>query len=265
MKRTMLLGLTLAFCCSLLQAKSPPKPVNFSGKWILDTGRTKNLPQGLESYSMAVSQNEQQLKVQTILQGDLKPERSPNGPYPSGPEGAGSPGGYPAGSPNGYPGGVGGGMGMPGGRERPMGEGLPGAGMPGGQTPMGEGIPGTGMPGGGRRTGAERRSQGSVAAFTLYPHSAVYNLNGSQSTAQFGGPAHSEGTLKADWAKNGKVLKLALTGQGNSGMGGGGIEMKDQWKLSKDGQSLIIDRSVRSERGSKTVHLIFRRESGAKA
>jgi hypothetical protein len=44
------------------------------------------------------------------------------------------------------------------------------------------------------------RPQGELAALTLYPRTAVYKLDGSESVAQLGGPMQSAATLKADRA-----------------------------------------------------------------
>ncbi len=249
MKNIILFLLALVFCPILTQAKSAPKRADFSGNWVLDTSRTKDLPDGLQSYSMVVSQDQQQLKVLTTLRGNLRPMSGPNRPYPGNPPESGSPGSYPGGSPNGYPNGGMGPMGMPG---------RVGMGMPNGRAegPMSEGIPGAGLPGtAGGRPRSEGGSRARIAAFMLYPRSAVYKLDGSESTAQLGGPMHSDAALKADWAKNGKVLKLALAGSGYRGQ----VQMKDQWKLSKDGKSLVIDRAVETPRGSSTIHLIFQK------
>ena len=133
-----------------------------------------------------------------------------------------------------------------------MGEDMPGAGYPSGGQGTGQGAPGSGRP------RSERQGQARVAAFQLYPASAVYKLDGSESSAPLGSPAHGEANLKADLAKNGDTLKLAITGNDQDS---GQIQLKDQWKLSKDGQSLLIDRNVRSSAGSANVHLMFYQES----
>ncbi|HLI30754.1 MAG TPA: hypothetical protein VKV79_06620 [Terriglobia bacterium] len=255
MKKTFLFLLTLLFCPILIQAKGAPKRADFSGKWVLDTGRTRNLPNGLQSYSMVVSQDRQRLKVLTTLRGNLRPMSSPNQPYPGNPSETGSPDSYPGGSPNGYPNGGTGPMGMPG---------RVGMGMPSGRAegPMSEGIPGTGLPGTtGRRPRSEGGSRARIAAFMLYPRSAIYKLDGGESTAQLGGPMHSDAALKANWAKNGKALKLSLTGSGYRGQ----VQMKDQWKLSKDGKSLVIDRSVETPHGSGSIHLVFQKRNSHSA
>lgn len=244
MKSLMLLCISIALSGVMAEAKTPAAPANFSGSWVLDMNQTKGLPPGLEHYSMVVSQDGQQIKIKTILKGNLQSADVLNGPYTGG--GAGSPG-----SPSNYPGRSRGRMGS-------MGR-IGGMGMPGGGTgrPMGEQIPG--IPGGiGGTRGEESRGQRTAAAFRFYPANAVYNLTGGSTTAQFGGPMHAGATLKADWAKHGKVLRLSLNGNQYSGPGSD-IQLKDQWKFSNDGQSLIVDRAFHSARGSTTLHLIFHR------
>src|SRR5690242_20296965 len=133
MRKTLQLTLSM-LACSILLAKNPSRPIDFTGNWVLDTSRTKNLPQGLDRCAMSVAQNEQQLKVQALVEGDLRPAED-DGRTSGRAQG---PGGYP-GSPGGYPGRGGIGVG---------GVGVGGIGMPSGRGPMGEGIPGAGMPGG---------------------------------------------------------------------------------------------------------------------
>ena len=138
---------------------------------------------------------------------------------------------------------------MPGG----VGIGFPGGGIGG---PIGGGMPG----GGGGRTRGEGRPQGNVFAFVVYPHSVVFELDGSESTAQLGDPMQTDATSKADWASGGGLLKLSLAGKGDSDRKAGEIQVKDQWRLSKDGRFLMVERAVHSGRGSSTVHLAFRKQ-----
>lgn len=237
MKKIGLVFLALAFCATLVHAKDPAKVANFSGQWVLNFGQTKNPPPGLQGYSMVVNQDERQLKVETSLEGRLQPTQ--HRPHPGGYPGRSSGGG-------GYPGrrgGMGGGMGRI------------GVGMPGG---------GRGMPGGGGGTPrGEGPSQGNIAAYKLYPPSLVCKLDGSESTAQLGDAEQTDATSKAEWAKNGEVLKLSLVGNGDFGQKAGKIRVKDQWKLSEGGRYLLVSRSVKSPEGSGTVHLVFfRKEVG---
>jgi hypothetical protein len=237
MKKILLVLLALVFCSTGVRAKQPSNSANFSGNWVLDFNQTKNPPPGLQNYSMAVNQDQQELKVETSLKGDLQPAQTDTSGYPGG-----SSGGYPGGR-----GGMGGGMGMPG----RGGIGTPGGGMGGMGMPRGGGMP-SGA-GGGRAV----EGRGTVAAYQVYPQKVVYKLDGSASTAQLGDSEQTEATSKAEVDKNGDVLKLSLLGNGNSGQRGGKIQLKEEWKLSQDGKSLRVDRSVKSPEGSGTVHLVF--------
>jgi len=126
---------------------------------------------------------------------------------------------------------------------------------------MGEGMPGTpgtiGMPSGRGSSRGGRQSEASVFALSAYPRNAVFKLDGGASTAELGSTSSGDASLKADWGKNGQVLKLSLTGQST--------KLKDQWKLSSDGQILFVDRSVHSSSGSGSVRLAFRKQGGAGA
>jgi hypothetical protein len=240
MKKTLVVFLALGFCSTLARAKQPSNAANFSGNWVLDFSQTKNPPAGLQNYSIVVNQDQQELKVQTSFQGELQPAQSGTSGYPGG-----SSGGYP-----GRRGGMGGGMGMPG----RGGIGMPGGGM---GVPAGGGMPDdTGMPGGGGG-GRGGDGRGTVAAYKLYPQNVVYKLDGSASTAQLGDPEQTEATSKAELEKSGEVLKISLVGNENSGQKSGKIQVKEEWRLSQDGKSLKVDRSVRSPEGSGTVHLVF--------
>ena len=223
MNRVLLAFVALTFCSTIVQAKEPSKATNFSGNWVLDFGQTKNPPAGLQHYGMVVNQDEQQIKVETSLEGDLQV----------------TPGTVNSG---GYPGGTSAGSGRRGG----MGMGIPGAGM--------------GMPRGGGGVGGPRTvepSRGNVAAYKFYPQRAVYKLDGSESSAQLGDPEQTNATSKAEQEKKGEVLKLSLVGHEDSGQGGGKIQLNEQWRLTEDGKSLKIDRSIKSPDGSGTVHLVF--------
>lgn len=240
MKKTLLTFLALAVWMTLVQAKEPSKPPNFSGNWVLDFGGTKNPPDGLQGYSLVVNQDEQQLKVETTLQGDL--QSTPNAP-----NSGGSPGG------SGRRGGMGAGLGIPGG----IGIGL--------GIPVGMGIPGVGMGiprGGGGRSRSAGPSQGNVAAYKIYPENVVYKLDGSEGTVQLRDRDQTNVTSKAERTKDGEVLKLSLVRNGDSGNRGNKVQITEQWKLSEDRKSLKVDRTVKSPEGSGTVHLVFlKRES----
>lgn len=224
-----------ALVAAVAQAKSSGENANFSGTWVLEVSQSKNVPSGLESYTMTVVQDAQQVKVQTALEGDLRPSPQTNGQNPSSYPGGGYPnggrypgGGYPGG---GYPGGIGGGRGG-------MGRGGMGRG-PGGPT---------GMP----------SQRAEFMAYKYYPASAVYPLDGSQGSAQLGDPDQTAAESRAEWASGGKELKLSLDAKDDSGYKGNEIKVKDQWKF--DGNYLRVARTVKTSRGSETVHLAFRKQ-----
>jgi hypothetical protein len=211
-RRVLLRWLALNVLATVAGAKSPSKPSDFSGQWVLDFNQTKNPPPGLEGYTIVVNQDPEQLKVNTSIKGDLRPSGG-NGQYP---RRAG--GGYPVG------------MGMPGPvvYPRPM------------RPPAGQG----------------QTQRLEISGLKVYPPSAVYELDGTPSTAQLGDRDRSDATAKAEWDKGGKQLKLTLVGEGAEKSGQ--AQLKDEWKL--DGQYLKIDRNVHTPNGSKTLHLVFRKE-----
>jgi hypothetical protein len=227
--------LALAAWLTFAEAKEKSKQTDFAGRWVLNFGQTKNPPDGLQRYDLVVNQDEQQLKVNTTLEGDLQnPANAPNS------------GGYPGGS--GRRGGMGGGLGLPGGVGIGMG------------IPIGVGIPGVGMGiprGGGGRTRSGGPSQGNIAAYKIYPENVVFKLDGSEGTAHFRDRDQTNATSKAERAKDGGVLKLSLLGSKDSVNSREKVQITEQWKLSEDGKSLMADRTVKSPEGSGTVHLVF--------
>jgi hypothetical protein len=289
MKKFVLLCLIFSWGAISIEAKAPPKTADFTGNWILDMSQTKKVPDGLDTYSMVIKQDARQLNVQTKLQGNLRPDSSPTATSPQTRARVGPPGGYPGGvGPMGGPGmpvgGIGGpeepvggggtigGQGVPVGPEGPIGgPAMPvggvgpmsGPGIPVGGGPMGEGIPGSTEPSRGRIGRNNRHARTAAQAFTLYPRSAVYKLDGSETNVQLGDPTHSEATSKAAWTKGHKELKLSLAGGDSSARNGDGVAVKEQWKLSKDGQHLLIDRTVHTPGRSTTIHLVFNKQPAA--
>jgi hypothetical protein len=287
-----LLLASLAFSCGVvfMQAKTPPKSADFSGSWILDMSQTKKVPDGLDGYRMVVTQNTHQLKVQTKLQGNIRPDGSLGETSPPPRARVGPPGGYPGGAgpvagPGMPVGGIGGpevpvgGVGTIGGEGLPVdrppmdGPGVPiggvgpmaGPGVPVGGGPMGEGIPGSTEPSGGQggRRGNDRHARTAPLAFTIYPRSAVYKLDGSESQVQLSDPTHAEAMSKAAWMKGHKQLRVSLASGDSGRRSSDGVAVKEQWRLSKDGQHLLIDRTVHTPGQSTTIHLVFNKQPAA--
>jgi hypothetical protein len=126
---------------------------------------------------------------------------------------------------------------------------------------IGMGLPGVGMgmprSGGGGRPRAEGPPPAVVAAYQTYPQNVIYKLDGSESTVQLGNAEQTTATSKAKREKNGDELRLSLVGKADSGEGGGKIQLRERWKLSDDGNTLKVDRTLKSHEGSGTVHLVF--------
>lgn len=92
------------FVFSLGALCTAPAQTDLSGTWVLDKDKTRNLPPQLEEYTIVVTQSEQQLTVETKVEGDFRPpEREPGQGFPGGGGFPGGPGG------GGFPGGPGGG------------------------------------------------------------------------------------------------------------------------------------------------------------
>src|SRR5208282_1039734 len=62
----------LGFCAiSIMAAQN-----NFSGTWVLDKQKTHSLPKGFKSYTMVITQNEQQLVVESKVESGRPSEHS---------------------------------------------------------------------------------------------------------------------------------------------------------------------------------------------
>lgn len=57
------------------QTKTAPANTNFSGTWVLDTAKTKNLPKELESYVVKIVQNDERIGIKTVVKGDIQVQR----------------------------------------------------------------------------------------------------------------------------------------------------------------------------------------------
>ena len=87
---------------------------------------------------------------------------------------------------------------------------------------------------------------------------ATYNLDGSTSTMRVEKPIPGSATLKAGWKKNGKQLDLSRVEDLRGGERT--IKVQEQWKLSKDGSDLEVERHVDTPRGSTKIMMIFSRD-----
>lgn len=226
---------------------------DFSGTWVLDKTKTTDLPPTLESYTMKITQDAQQLTVETSLQGEL-PRRGMGG------QGRGG----------GFPGGGAGGGGGRGGRGGGAGGGRGGGGIGGG----GEGGEGGGGGfggggGGGFGSGGFSLPKDVVMAMALRTAmpQVTYKLDGKEEVIQIeqpqgeGQPAQAAGSiaLKASWKKSGKALELQATRKFKTPQGERSLASKDHWELSDDGKTLIVKRSANMASGEE-AKLVFSKQ-----
>jgi hypothetical protein len=249
LKMKKMLSCVILSCASVVLATAQTKNTDFAGTWLLDKDKTQNLPVTLESYTMKVKQDEAQVAVDAVLEGELQMMGGPGrgGRRPSG-------GGSPGGGGGGFPGGGGGGGGFPGG----------GGGFPGG----GGGFPGGGGPGGGGGMSIPKDMVMGMA-LQMSPRHVVYTLDGKLTIVPMedgqalerasSRPPSGTATVKAEWKKGGKQLelvtihKLALQGEERI------ISSKDRWEMTKEGQ-LLVRRSVELPSGAEEVKLLFTKQ-----
>jgi hypothetical protein len=230
MKRTIVVYSVVAammFCAWAINAA--PVTTDYSGTWVLDKTKTPNLPEKLESYTMVVTQDPEQITVETQVIGDLKPTGEGSGGQRSG--GGGLPGG----------GGRSGGISLPG-----------GIGFPGGRG-------GGGFPGGGAGGSGAGRAGGGGALGMALP-TATYLLNGEETRVDIEDRMGGSATLKARLKNDGKQLELSMTR--NISMQGKEFTLtaRERWELSEDGRVLKVQRTVESPRGSQEISLTFNRQ-----
>jgi hypothetical protein len=209
------------------------KTTDFSGKWALDKSRTSDLPPSLESYTMNVSQDAEQLTIETDLQGDLGMRGRP-----------------------GRTGGQGGGR---------RGEG----GLPGGG--RGGGFPGGRIPGGGPGGGGFSLPKDAVIGMALRtaPPKAIYRLDGKETSRQVEARESGDGrrsepggsiAFKANWKKGGKALELQSNRKFETPEGERSMTSKDRWELSEDGNTLTVQRTIDMPMGVEEVKLVFTKQ-----
>lgn len=228
---------------------------DFSGTWVLDASKTKDLPKTLERYTLVVRQNATAVEVETDIKGEIRPQGGPGRPQMrSGIPGVG--GSTDPGGP-GLPGRQdGGGFPAGGGQATPGGGGFPGGAGPGG---------GGGFPGGGSADAAPvtiPREFVVAMALGASLKKAAYQLDGKETVL----PLNTEGrpattvTLKGQVKKDGKVLELLTRRTMTGPRGERTTTMKDTWELSKDGKFLTIKRAIETPMGGDEAKLVFARQ-----
>jgi hypothetical protein len=236
---------TVMLLSSQIQAQTP---ANFAGEWTLNKKQSKGLSgplKKIQNYTMNVTQDERQLKVENHVVSTLGEAQQGN---PSGRPGGGRRGG------GGFPGGRGGRGGM-GGIGFPGGGGYPG-GRSGGGYPSGGS--GGGYPNGGSSGGrASGRADDKDAA--LMPlRTATYNLDGTETQTEAESQSAGAATLKAAWQNN----ALALTTVRQMKLRGDDVTVTihETWELADGGKTLKVRRNISAPRGTTDVTFTFTKQ-----
>ncbi len=73
MRNSIGIVLVVLFCTFYVFGQKPESTrTNFTGTWVLDLVKTKDLPRELESYIIKVAQNDEKIGIKTEIKGELK-------------------------------------------------------------------------------------------------------------------------------------------------------------------------------------------------
>jgi len=85
----------------------------------------------------------------------------------------------------------------------------------------------------------------------------IYNLDGSETTADVVRPLAGTMNLKARWIEAAKILELASTISGDDNGREITITTREQWQLAEQGKALQITRTRQSPQGKQRFKLYF--------
>jgi hypothetical protein len=88
----------------------------------------------------------------------------------------------------------------------------------------------------------------------------IYNLDGSETTADVVRPLAGVMNLKARWVETAKTLELTSTITGDNNGQEATIKTSEQWQLMENGRALQIIRSREAPRGKQRFKLYFDRQ-----
>ena len=88
------------------------------------------------------------------------------------------------------------------------------------------------------------------------PQKVTYNLDGSETTAEFAGRMPGKGTLKAKWASD-SVLELHSVRNANFQGNDVTITTTEHWELADGGKTLTVHRTMETPQGSRDMKLVF--------
>jgi len=88
----------------------------------------------------------------------------------------------------------------------------------------------------------------------------IYNLDGSETTADVVRPLAGVVNLKASWVESSKTLELTSTITGDNNGKEATIKTREQWQLMENGRSLQIVRARETPQGKQRFKLYFDRQ-----
>jgi hypothetical protein len=88
----------------------------------------------------------------------------------------------------------------------------------------------------------------------------IYNLDGSETTADVVRPLAGVMNLKARWVETAKTLELTSTITGDNNSKEATIKTSEQWQLMENGRALQIIRAREAPQGKQRFKLYFERQ-----
>jgi hypothetical protein len=96
----------------------------------------------------------------------------------------------------------------------------------------------------------------SISGSDQPPQKVTYNLDGSETTAEFTGRMAGKGTLKAKWASD-SALELHSVRNVNFQGNDVTITSTEHWELADGGKTLKVHRSTETPQGTREASLVF--------
>lgn len=197
---------------------------DFSGTWVLDTKKTRDVPPNLKSYHLMVKQDDQQIAVESKIEGSLDP----------------TPGQDPSKAP-----------------QHTSAQNAVNTAVAGGGSSTGSvgGGAGDAVSGGNRIVLARGRALATVfRRFTC-------NMDGKETIRETSGLSPGKLKRRATWKKGDKALEIYLERdfdvQGNQFTS----YVRETWDLAEGGKVLRIKRTVNSLAGWDEATLVFNKDS----
>lgn len=202
-----------------IKAQTQPSAAAFNGTWVLDKVKTspKDFPQKLINYKVIVGESENLLNVKSQSEGKVEVEVSRDRV------------------------------------SRNIGVGDNTAGR--GASPPASGVAVASS----RSVEAEKPNYGGTLALYYTPNEVTYNLNGEEQKVEIrqGEKVNGIARIKAKLDKSGKSLQFSTIRRMRTNLGEIEITMRETWKLSDDGKSIKLVRTVETPTARDQITMIL--------